>query len=178
VRRLGFLGTLRDARVPFVAADTPHASALTVDILGAVAAEEARRIVEGPGAALAARRLGGAVLGGPGNFTAAGRALGAERTRTQRRGCFLVWTLVRAPTVKWLRAAQEKSLRALDRALKVADVPTPTGHYEWHSYYITRVLDWLQSGLSTACEAERPCSWSGAVRRRAVATGGAPAGTD
>lgn len=135
-----FLGTLRDARVPFVAADNPHATELTVDILAAVAADEARRTAERTWAALAVKKARGAVLGRPANFTAGGRALGRERTRTQRRGRFLVWALAHAPTLERLRTAHGASLRALGRALEAADVPTPSGRYEWHPTTVARTL--------------------------------------
>jgi DNA invertase Pin-like site-specific DNA recombinase len=144
-----FLGTLRDARVPFVAADNPHATELTVDILAAVAADEARRTAERTRAALAVKKARGAVLGQPANFTSGGRALGRERTRTQRRGRFLVWALAHGATVRALLdspyAGEVPSLRALARALEAADVPTPSGRYEWHPTTVARVLDRLRS---------------------------------
>ena len=59
-----FLGTLRDARVPFVADDDPHATELTVDILAAVAADEARRTAERTRAASRSRRPGARCWGG------------------------------------------------------------------------------------------------------------------
>ena len=139
-----FLGTLRDARVPFVAADNPHATELTVDILAAVAADEARRTAERTRAALAIKKARGAVLGRAANFTPGGRALGRERTRMQRRGRFLVWALAHGARVRDIRdslhADGAPSLRALGRALEVADVPTPTGRYEWHPSTVTRTL--------------------------------------
>jgi len=139
-----FLGTLRDARVPFVAADNPHATELTVDILAAVAADEARRTAERTRAALAVKKARGAVLGRPANFTPGGRALGRERTHTQRRGRFLVWALAHGARVRELLdspyADEALSLRALARALEAADVPTPTGRYDWHPTTVARVV--------------------------------------
>lgn len=139
-----FLGTLRDARVPFVAADNPHATELTVDILAAVAADEARRTAERTRAALAVKKARGAVLGRPANFTPGGRALGSERTRTQRRGRFLVWALAHGAAVRRLLdspyADGGPSLRALARALEATDVPTPSGCYEWHPTTVARTL--------------------------------------
>lgn len=145
-----FLGTLRDARVPFVAADNPHATELTVDILAAVAADEARRTAERTRAALAVKKARGAVLGRPANFTPGGRALGRERTRTQRRGRFLVWALAHGARVQELAASpyagEAPSMRALARALEAADVPTPTGRYEWHPTTVARTLAQLRAG--------------------------------
>ncbi len=162
-----FLGTLRDARVPFVAADNPHATELTVDILAAVAADEARRTAERTRAALALKKARGAVLGRPANFTPNGRALGRERTRTQRRGRFLVWALAHGATVQGLAASpyadDAPSLRALGRALEAADVPTPTGRYEWHPTAVARVVGRLRAA-------------SDASRGRGAAPGGAAPG--
>jgi DNA invertase Pin-like site-specific DNA recombinase len=144
-----FLGTLRDARVPFVAADNPHATELTVDILAAVAADEARRTAERTRAALAVKKARGAVLGRPANFTPGGRALGRERTHTQRRGRFLVWALAHGARVHELLASPyadgAPSLRVLGRALEAADVPTPSGRYEWHPTTTARILKRLSS---------------------------------
>jgi len=159
-----FLSTLRDARVPFVAADNPHATELTVDILAAVAADEARRTAERTRAALAVKRQQGHVLGRPANFTTHGRAVGQERTLQQRRGRFLVWALAHAGTLQHVQervqeCVQERmrehacerlhagddraargSLRVLARGLEAADVPTPTGRYNWHPTTLARVL--------------------------------------
>ena len=143
-----FLGTLRDARVPFVAADNPHATELTVDILAAVAADEARRTAERTRAALAVKKRQGYALGRPQNFSPGGRALGHARTRTERRGRFLVWALANGTLVCELAASPyadtAPSLRALGRALEAADVPTPTGRYEWHPTTVARALALLR----------------------------------
>lgn len=145
-----FLGTLRDARVPFVAADNPHATELTVDILAAVAADEARRTAERTRAALAVKKARGAVLGRPANFTPGGRALGRARTRTARGGRFLVWALAHGTKVRGLAAGPyadgASSLRAIARALEAADVPTPTGRYEWHPTTVARTIYRLRAG--------------------------------
>ena len=147
-----FLGTLRDARVPFVAADNPHATELTVDILAAVAADEARRTAERTRAAIAVRKAQGAVLGRPTNFTAAGRQRGRDQVRQARRGRFLVWVLAHANTLERLAAAD--SLRALGRALEHANVPTPTGRYEWHPTTVARVRERLRTEIGRVAHAE------------------------
>lgn len=144
-----FLGTLRDARVPFVAADNPHATELTVDILAAVAADEARRTAERTRAALAVKKRQGHVLGRPANFSAAGRHRGRDQVRQAQRGRFLVWALAHGDTMERLRASQQGgSLRALARALERADVPTPTGRYEWHPTTVARVLRRVQASVA------------------------------
>jgi hypothetical protein len=109
-----FLGTLRDARLPFVAADNPHATELTVDILTAVAADEARRTAE--------------------------RAVGRDRVHQQRQGRFLVWALAHADTVRRLRAGPYAGETPLLRAVEAADVPMPSGRYEWHPTTVARAL--------------------------------------
>lgn len=135
-----FLGTLRDARVPFVAADNPHATELTVDILAAVAADEARRTAERTRAALAVKKRQGHALGRPANFTAAGRQRGRDQVRQARRGRLLVWALAYGGLLNRLRVTEGASLRTLGRALEGADVPTPTGRYDWHPMTVARVI--------------------------------------
>ena len=140
-----FLGTLRDARVPFVAADNPHATELTVDILAAVAADEARRTAERTRAALGVKKRQGHALGRPENFTAVGRARGREQVQQARRRRFLIWAFAHGGTLQRLGAVTE-SLRALGRALERADIPTPTGRYEWHPTTVARVRERLSMG--------------------------------
>jgi DNA invertase Pin-like site-specific DNA recombinase len=63
-RNLHFLTGLRDSGVEFVAADSPDANHLTVNILAAVAEAEAKAISSRTKAALAAAKARGTKLGG------------------------------------------------------------------------------------------------------------------
>lgn len=64
-RSLGFLVRLQDSHVPFVCADLPEATELTVHIYAAMAQHERRMISARTKAALAAARERGTVLGNP-----------------------------------------------------------------------------------------------------------------
>lgn len=83
---------LKTSGVQFIACDNPHANALTIDILAAVAEDEGRRISQRTKAALAAFKARGGVLGARrpecrGNLSAAARAKGiraAAAARAQR----------------------------------------------------------------------------------------------
>lgn len=62
-RNVAFTATLMESGVEFVACDNPHANRLTIQILAAVAEDEARRISDRTKAALAAAKARGVKLG-------------------------------------------------------------------------------------------------------------------
>jgi DNA invertase Pin-like site-specific DNA recombinase len=64
VRSTIAMAAIKSSRVKFVACDNPMANELTIDILVAVAADEARKISERTKAALAAYKARGGLLGG------------------------------------------------------------------------------------------------------------------
>lgn len=64
-RNVSFISNLMDAGVDFVACDMPNANKLTVQILAAVAEDEARRISERTSLALQAKKAMGYKLGNP-----------------------------------------------------------------------------------------------------------------
>jgi DNA invertase Pin-like site-specific DNA recombinase len=68
-RNCGFICTLQDTGVDFIACDNPSANTMTVQILAAVAQAEAKAISERTKAALAAYRDRGGKLGTPANLT-------------------------------------------------------------------------------------------------------------
>lgn len=83
-----FIGELLDGDLRFVACDLPSANRMVLQILAAVAEEEARAASIRTKAALAAAKARGVVLGNPGNLTNADRARGgrtAVRLRRRRR---------------------------------------------------------------------------------------------
>lgn len=77
-RNLHFITGLMESGVDFVACDNPYANRLTVQILAAVAEEEARRISERTKAALAAYKARGGMLGNPKNLTTVASRKGAK----------------------------------------------------------------------------------------------------
>lgn len=143
-RNVAFLSALQDSGVQFVACDQPHANRLTIDILSAVAEDEARRTSERTRAALARKKAKGAKLGHIETLTEKGRALGRAAVQAHREERFAGWAARHKRDVARLRKRAE-SLRELATALQDADVPTPTGRYEWHATTVQRVLQRLDA---------------------------------
>lgn len=80
---------LKTSGIQFIACDNPHANALTIDILAAVAEDEGRRISQRTKAALAAYKARGGVLGARraecrANLSAAARAKGIRTAAVAR----------------------------------------------------------------------------------------------
>lgn len=94
-RNAGFLFTLMDAGVNFVAADNPDASPLTIRILAVVAQDEAERISTRTKAALEAKRAKGEKMGNPDNLTHAARLAGVEAVKANAAAS-LEWQRARA----------------------------------------------------------------------------------
>jgi len=77
-RNAGFIFTLKEAGVNFVACDIPEANTLTVGIFAVLAQHEAELISNRTKSALAAKKARGEKLGTPANLTAAAREKGRE----------------------------------------------------------------------------------------------------
>jgi DNA invertase Pin-like site-specific DNA recombinase len=146
-RNVAFLAALQESGVEFVACDQPHANRLTLDILSAVAEDEARRTSERTRAALAQKKARGFTLGHPDTLTAEGRAAGRAAVLAKRGDRFAVWAARHRHTLNAFRA-RGGSLRELADALGSADVPTPTGRFEWHATTVLRVLARLDDQAS------------------------------
>lgn len=80
-RNAGFIFTLRDTGVNFVAADMPDANSLTVGIFAVIAQNERETIAKRTKDALAAKRARGEHLGNVNNLTEKGRAKGVEAVK-------------------------------------------------------------------------------------------------
>jgi hypothetical protein len=143
-RNVAFLAALQESGVEFTACDQPHASRLTLDILAAVAEDEARRIAERTRAALAQKKARGETLGHPRTLTAEGRAKGRAAVVASRDEKFAVWAARYRPYVSHLRRRHD-TLRSLAKALEAADIPTPAQRFEWHATTVMRVFDRLDS---------------------------------
>lgn len=89
VRSTIAMAELRKSQVKFVACDNPYANELTIDILVAVASEEARKISERTKAALQAYKARGGLLGASlpqcRNLTDEGRQRGVENAAASHR---------------------------------------------------------------------------------------------
>jgi DNA invertase Pin-like site-specific DNA recombinase len=84
-RNCGFICSLLDSKVDFIAVDNPNANRLTVQILAAVAEDEARRISDRTKAALSATKARGQKLGGSANHSPEQRAVRCAKMREARR---------------------------------------------------------------------------------------------
>jgi DNA invertase Pin-like site-specific DNA recombinase len=76
-----FLADLKRSKIPFTVCDHPHITQVMIDVMMALAEEEARNISIRTKNALAARRRKGLALGNPKTLTKAGRDMGAAKRR-------------------------------------------------------------------------------------------------
>jgi DNA invertase Pin-like site-specific DNA recombinase len=141
-RSVAVTSLLHQSRVDFVCCDNPYANRLTIQILAAVAEDEARRISERTKAALAAYKARGGVLGATRpesrNLTIGARKRGALASAT-RRGALMVEAYEDiAPQMHTLRASG-RSLRGIAQALNVDGHTTRRGR-AWNAAQVARVL--------------------------------------
>lgn len=142
-RNAAFLLSLRDAGVPFVAADMPDANEMTVGIMAVIAEGEAKAISARTKAALQAARARGVKLGGKrANSQAPSQehreqALLARAAKAGRKAVDL------APIIKDVQATlgQDASARAVARELTARGIPTANGGSMWQPVQVQRVLD-------------------------------------
>jgi DNA invertase Pin-like site-specific DNA recombinase len=84
-RSCAFISTLLESKLRFVACDVPSANRLVLQILAAVAEEEAAATSIRTKAALAAAKARGVVLGNPQNLSAGAAARGGKVSAVSRR---------------------------------------------------------------------------------------------
>jgi len=131
-RNLHFISGLMEAKVDFVAADNPTANRLTVQILAAVAEDEARSISSRTKAALASAKARGTKLG------VHGAILGAENSK---RAAAVAVKM--RPLIAELEAAGITSVRAIAAELNKRKIATSTGK-QWHVPTVHRLLSRLR----------------------------------
>ena len=127
-RNLHFISGLLEAGVDFVAVDNPRADKFILQILAAVAENEARAISDRTKAALASAKARGVKLGKH------GAVLGAEN----RKKALATLEAVR-PVLVEIEAAGVKTVRGIAEELNKRNVPTPTGG-RWHPTSVHRLL--------------------------------------
>jgi DNA invertase Pin-like site-specific DNA recombinase len=126
-RNLHFISGLMESGVDFLAVDNPHANRLTVQILAAVAEDEARRISERTKAALAAAKDRGVKLGRNGAKLAE-----ANKSAANDRSAAL------APVINELKA-KGLTVKEITDALNRRNIPTARGG-KWHATSTQRLL--------------------------------------
>jgi len=127
-RNLHFISGLLESGVEFMAVDNPNANRLTVQILAAVAENEARAISERTKVALAAAKARGVKLGKNGAKLAR-----VNRREAQKRAQGL------APVIEEIREAGIVTVRGIAEELNARQIATPRGG-RWHVASVQRVL--------------------------------------
>ena len=127
-RNLHFISGLMESEVDFVAVDNPTANRLTVQILAAVAEDEARRISERTKAALARAKARGTELG------ANGKVL-AKRNRQEA----LEHARILAPIIDEIRKTGITTTRGIAAELNERNIDTAAGGH-WHCGSVQRLL--------------------------------------
>lgn len=142
-RNVAFLSALMESKVPFVAADNPHANRLTVHILAAVAEAEALAISQRTKAALAAYKARGGKLGAElpqcRNLTEAARLKGTERAAAAKARAADEAYADLQPILTELRAGG-MTLQAIADKLN-ADGHTTRRGAAWNPVQVARVLE-------------------------------------
>jgi DNA invertase Pin-like site-specific DNA recombinase len=146
-RNAGFLLTLRDSGVEFVAVDMPDANRLTVGIMAMIAEHEAEAISARTRAALAAAKRRGIKLGNPGHLDRKARRKGTTASALVRSATAQQRAMDLAPIVEDLRDDGAASLRDLARGLNERNIPAARGG-EWTAVQVKRLLARLEDGAT------------------------------
>ncbi len=141
-RNAAFLLSLRDAGVPFVAADMPDANEMTVGIMAVIAEGEAKAISARTKAALQAAKARGVKLGGKRDNSQAPTADHRKQAVAARRGAAVRKASDLAPVIGDVIASlgPDASARAVARELTARGVPTASGSAIWQPIQVQRVM--------------------------------------
>lgn len=131
-RNLHFISGLMESRIEFLAVDNPTANRLTVQILAAVAEDEARAISARTKAALASAKARGVILG----------KHGANLGRANHKKAMKSAHDLKA-TLETLKAEGITTVREIAAALNARSIETPQGK-QWHSTSVHRLLKRLE----------------------------------
>jgi len=135
-RNAGFIFTLRDAGVSFVACDVPEANTLTVGMMAVMAQHEAELISTRTHAALAAKKMRGATLGTPANLTNEARLKGRE---AHSRNAANNQNTKTAKGYALLLRGKGVSLRTMAQTLNAEGFKTPRGK-QFSAVQVLRLL--------------------------------------
>jgi DNA invertase Pin-like site-specific DNA recombinase len=141
-RSVAVTSMLHQAHVEFVCCDNPHANRLTIQILAAVAEDEARRISERTKAALAAYKARSGILGAARpssrNLTPSDRRRGSEASAVRRALLKEEAYEDVMPCLRLLRS-EGRSLRAIAAAWNQEGHTTRRGR-PWNPMQVARLL--------------------------------------
>lgn len=135
-RNAGFIFTLKEAGVNFVACDIPEANTLTVGIFAVLAQHEAELISSRTRSALAAKKARGEKLGTPANLTTEAREKGREAH--SRNAANNQNTITAKGYAKLLRDSKA-TLRQIADTLNAEGFKTPRGG-QFSAVQVTRLL--------------------------------------
>jgi DNA invertase Pin-like site-specific DNA recombinase len=139
-RNAAFLLNLQEAKVPFVAADMPEASNLTVGFMALIAQHEAEAISKRTKEALQAAKARGQVLGNPNGAAA---LLKAAKGNTAAVSVIKLKADNHArnlqPVIQALRDQGISSLGGIAKALNERGMLTPRGGI-WHKTSVSNLL--------------------------------------
>jgi DNA invertase Pin-like site-specific DNA recombinase len=133
-RNVHFVSGLQEGKIKFVCCDNPHANELTINILAAVAQQEAKDISIRTKAALAALKAQGRKLGGPDPATSA--ALG-RAVRTAKADEFAAKM---RPMIEAIRGRGVTTLQGIADELTRQRWTTPTGGDTWTPNTVAKVM--------------------------------------
>ena len=140
-RSVRMIADLMEGDVPFVVADQPEMTHLTVHIMAAVAEHERKLISERTKAALAAAKRRGVKLGGNrGGLTKALRKKGSVRASQLRTKKADQRAESLRSLIDRLRSQGITSAKAIAKALNDESAPTPSGKGMWQTTTVQRVL--------------------------------------
>lgn len=141
-RSVAVTSLLHQSNVDFVCCDNPHANRLTIQILAAVAEDEARRISERTKVALVAYKARGGILGAARpqsrNLSSEARKRGAHASARSRKILMVTAYEDLAARIHALRSSG-RSLRAIAQALNDDGHTTRRGR-PWNATQVSRVL--------------------------------------
>jgi len=141
-RNVAFLSALMEAGVDFTCCDMPSATRLTIQIMAAVAEDEARRISERTKAALAARKARGFTLGNVANLTPGNSPAAADNRAKANADAERL-----RPVVAAIVAEGVDGVRDLCRRLNARGYVTARGS-AWHPTSVSRLVKRLGMDLT------------------------------
>lgn len=143
-RNAGFLLTLRDARVDFVACDLPEANKLSVGIMAVIAEHEREMISQRTRAALEQAKARGTKLGNPNGAAAFRRAAKGNAAAVQaRQEQADARARDLAPIIEDIRAGGVTSLNGIAKELNERGINTPRGG-KWAAISVRNILQRLE----------------------------------